>query len=402
MQNTVLTVTQLNNQAKYLLEKQFSQIWVEGEIGSFKTYGSGHSYFTLKDDGSEISSVLFAHQFKGLSFQPHVGQKVVAHGTVSLYPQRGQYQFVVSHLHMAGKGNLWEEFEALKGKLDAEGLFSQTSKLPIPQFPEKVGVITSQDGAVIRDIINVMNRRAPHIQVMLRPAVVQGDNAEDSLIQSIEDMVKYQPNVDVIIIGRGGGSMEDLWCFNSEKLVRKIHEINIPIISAVGHETDFTLTDFVSDLRAPTPSAAAEIVSPVKADLIEFIDEQQDRLLATVQQRILNYYQQIEMAILKYDFHKPSDFFQIHKEKFNRLSAELVNSTEKVFRKFSHSLQLKTQMLHQLNPTSIIERGFAVVYDEDGNVVKDSDSVKLKDRLKIQLHQSVVHSTVNKIEKSNE
>ena len=396
---TILSVSQLNNQAKFLLEQKFSHVWVEGEISSLRQYSSGHIYFTLKDATGEISSVLFSHDAQKLTFIPENGQKVTLFGSVSLYSPRGQFQFKVKNIHISGKGDLWEAYEHLKKKLESEGLFDTSLKKKIPVYPEKIGVITSADGSVIRDIINVINRRSPHIHIMLRPSLVQGDIAVETLIKSIEDINSQTTPVDAIIIGRGGGSMEDLWCFNDEGLVRAIANSKIPIISAVGHETDFTLADFAADLRAPTPSAAAEILSPVRDDLLQYLDEQEERLLGLVQSYILSQYQTIEIAILSYGFHKPKVFFNQHKEKFNNFAVALVNCARSAVDKFSKKLEIKSEKLQGLNPKGVLDRGFALVYGADGHIVISNSPLHKGDNINIHFLDRIANTTVNNVEK---
>ena len=398
-EQTILSVSQLNNQAKFLLENKFSHVWVEGEISSSRQYSSGHIYFTLKDATSEISSVLFSYDAQKLAFIPENGHKVIMFGSVSLYSPRGQFQFKVKSINISGRGALWEGYERLKRKLESEGLFDPSRKKKIPSYPEKIGVITSADGSVIRDIINVINRRSLHIHIMLRPSFVQGEIAVESLIKGIEDIHAQSSSVDAIIIGRGGGSMEDLWCFNDERLVRAIANSKIPIISAVGHETDFTLSDFASDLRAPTPSVAAELLSPVRDDLYQYLDEQEERLLGFIQSYILNQYQTIEMAILSYGFFKPEVFFNQHKEKFNNFANALVNSAQLSVDKFKKKLEIECEKLHFLNPISILERGYALVFDDDGQIIKADLPLRKGDNINIHFSDRIANTTINKVEK---
>jgi len=398
-EQTILSVSQLNNQAKFLLENKFSHVWVEGEISSLRQYSSGHIYFTLKDATGEISSVLFAHDAQKLAFIPENGQKVIMFGGVSIYSPRGQFQFNVKSIHISGKGDLWEAYEHLKQKLESEGIFDSSRKKKIPAYPEKIGVITSVDGSVIRDIINVITRRSPHIHIMLRPSLVQGDIAVESLIQGIEDIHVYQSGVDAIIIGRGGGSMEDLWCFNDERLVRAIANSKIPIISAVGHETDFTLADFASDLRAPTPSAAAELLSPVRDDLYQYLDEQEERLLGLIQSYILNQYRTIEMAILSYGFHKPEVFFEQQKEKFNNFTNILVNSAQSLVDKLKKKLEIEYEKLQVLNPKDILKRGYSLAFDEDGKIINTDSPLKKGDNINLHFSDRIANTIVNKVEK---
>jgi len=398
-EQTILSVSQLNNQVKFLLENKFSNVWVQGEISSLRQYSSGHIYFTLKDYTSEISSVLFSHDAQKLDFIPENGQKVIMFGGVSLYSPRGQFQFKVKSIHVSGKGDLWEAYGRLKKKLESEGLFDSSRKKNVPLYPEKIGVITSADGSVVRDIINVLNRRSPHIHIILRPSLVQGEIAVESLIKGIEDIHTHSSGVDVIVIGRGGGSMEDLWCFNDELLVRAIANSKIPIISAVGHETDFTLSDFASDLRAPTPSVAAELVSPVRDDLYQYLDEQEERLLEFIQSHILNQYQIIEIAMLSYGLHKPEIFFNQQKEKFNNFMNALVNSAKSSVDKLKKKVEIEYGKLEVLDPRSVLERGYSLTFDEDGQLNDTNSPLKIGDNINIHFSDRIANTIVNKVEK---
>ncbi|MHB8835605.1 MAG: exodeoxyribonuclease VII large subunit, partial [Candidatus Methylomirabilia bacterium] len=262
----IWTVSELNRAAGELLEEAFPRIWVEGEISNWKLYGSGHAYFSLKDDGGQIAAVLFRAAAKNFRFEPRDGLAVLAAGRVSLYGQRGQYQLIVDELEPRGKGALQLAFEQLKEKLQKEGLFDAQRKRPLPTLPRTVGVVTSPTGAVIRDIITVLGRRFANVRVLLNPVRVQGEGAGAEIAAAITELA-LRGDVDVLIVGRGGGSMEDLWAFNEESVARAIAASTVPVISAVGHETDFTIADFVADLRAPTPSAAAELVVQSKEAL---------------------------------------------------------------------------------------------------------------------------------------
>jgi len=255
----IWTVSELNRAAGELLEEAFPRVWVEGEISNWKVYGSGHAYFSLKDDGGQIAAVLFRAAAKNFRFEPRDGLAALAAGRVSLYGQRGQYQLIVDELEPRGKGALQLAFEQLKEKLQKEGLFDAARKRPLPALPRTVGVVTSPTGAVIRDIITVLGRRFANVRVLLNPVRVQGEGAGAEIAAAIAELAG-RGDVDVLIVGRGGGSMEDLWAFNEEVVARAIAACPVPVISAVGHETDFTIADFVADLRAPTPSAAAELV----------------------------------------------------------------------------------------------------------------------------------------------
>ena len=276
----IISVSDINNLAKGLLEKDLSNVWIQGEISSFTAHGSGHWYFTIKDKKSSLSCVMFKFENQNVLFEPKVGDELILNGNISIYAPSGRYQFNVKHIEVFGEGALLKAYEELKEKLEKEGLFDQSTKKEIPLLPLSVAVITSETGAVFKDIINVLRRRSPLVQLTLIESKVQGKTADREITKAIR-----QANVtecfDLIILARGGGSMEDLWCFNMESVAREIYNSRLPIISAIGHETDFTISDFVSDLRAPTPSAAAEIISQFHSNLFEEVKRHQVNLKNT-------------------------------------------------------------------------------------------------------------------------
>ena len=264
----IVSVSDVNNLAKGLLEKDLSNVWIQGEISSFTAHGSGHWYFTIKDKKSSLSCVMFKFENQNVLFDPKVGDELILNGNISIYAPSGRYQFNVKHIEVFGEGALLKAFEDLKFKLESEGLFSQNIKKEIPSLPLSVAVITSETGAVFKDIINVLRRRSPFIKLTLIESKVQGKTADKDIAQAIKRANEVN-DFELIILARGGGSIEDLWCFNMESVARAISNSQLPIISAVGHETDFTISDFVADLRAPTPSAAAEIISQNHSNLLE-------------------------------------------------------------------------------------------------------------------------------------
>ena len=270
IEKNVITITELTRQIKFSLESSFPRVWVEGEISNFKQHTSGHLYFTLKDEGAQLSALMWRSRVANLTFQPEDGMKVIARGSITVYPPRGNYQLDVDQIQPLGLGELQLAFERLKQKLDAEGLFDAEHKKPIPEFPECIGLVTSETGAALQDIRSVLSRRHPSVEVVLAPVRVQGAGAAEEIADAIKYLNQYG-GIDVLIVGRGGGSLEDLWAFNEEVVARAIYASKIPIISAVGHEIDFSIADFVADLRAPTPSAAAELVVRDRTELLEDI-----------------------------------------------------------------------------------------------------------------------------------
>jgi len=288
-----ITVSELTRQIKAILEGTFPEIWVEGEISNFIHHSSGHMYFTLKDSNSEIRCVMFKGNNQFLRFRPENGMKVILLGRISVYAPRGQYQLVVNRMDPAGIGTLFLAFEALKKQLASEGLFSEKHKKELPPVPKRIGLITSKTGAAVQDMFQVFKRRAPYVELVLRPTLVQGDEAAGNLVDALDEMDRFG-DVDIIIIGRGGGSLEDLWPFNEEIVARKIFECSTPIISAVGHETDTTISDMVSDLRAPTPSAAAELAATSREDLLSQIRTLEDTILIKMSSILEQYYQKTD------------------------------------------------------------------------------------------------------------
>ncbi|HAF89760.1 MAG TPA: exodeoxyribonuclease VII large subunit, partial [Deltaproteobacteria bacterium] len=297
-QQKPLTVTQLTRQISLLLEGKFQSLIVEAELSNVKKAASGHWYFSLKDDQSQIRGVMFRNAAAGLRFEPDNGLEVVVRGNITVYQMRGDYQIMVSSMEPKGLGALQLAFEQLKAKLEEEGLFAPEKKRLIPFLPRKIGIVTSSTGAVIHDMLTVLERRFPGIPVLFFPAAVQGETAVPSLVEGINHMnnIRESAQIDVLIVGRGGGSMEDLWAFNDEKLARAIFSSEIPVISAVGHETDFTIADFVSDLRAPTPSSALELAVPNKKDLKYTVSQKQERLQGTLLQMLGRLQEKFEAA----------------------------------------------------------------------------------------------------------
>lgn len=281
-QRKIYTVSELTENIKSLVEKHYSSVWIHGEISNFKVAPSGHLYFSLKDENAQIRCAMFRIQSQFLKFKPHDGLSIIAWGRISVYPPRGDYQLLVDTMEPAGLGSMMLGLEQLKRKLEAEGLFAPSRKRPIPRFPSRVGLVTSPRGAAVRDMIRIIQRRSPGTHILISPTSVQGDRAPSEIVAALNRLCQV-PDVDTIIIGRGGGSIEDLWAFNDEGVVRAVAECPIPIVSAVGHETDVTLTDFAADLRASTPSAAAELVVPDYRDLLELTNLLRDRLIRSME-----------------------------------------------------------------------------------------------------------------------
>lgn len=396
MTDKIYTITQLTKELKELLEGSFSKIWVEGEISNYLKHSSGHRYFTLKDQGAQIKCVLWRWQGNSLYFEPQDGIKVKAFGQITIYEKSGQYQLVVSSLQPAGIGDLELAFQQLKKKLAAEGLFEQAHKQPIPRFPERIGVITSPTGAAIRDILNITKRRAPHIEIFLWPVAVQGEGAAAQIARAIRGFNKHKL-VDLLIVGRGGGSLEDLWAFNEEEVARAIYESELPVISAVGHEIDFSISDFVADLRAPTPSAAAEMAVPDTIQLLERIDELQQSLVNEIESYLIESNRRLEEIGSRYGLKRPMEIITQRaqrRDELNRLiGLHIAHRMESLCTK-SHALFEKLEMV---SPRGILKRGYAYVRHENLQSVRSFKQVALDDKLEIIFYEGGVESRVTRI-----
>ena len=399
MEQHILTVTQINEYIKGIFDGShfLSDVYVKGEISNFTNhYKTGHMYFTLKDEGGVLRAVMFRFNASELAFLPENGMKVIAHGRISSYAKDGSYQIYVDSMEPDGIGALYIAFEQLKEKLSAEGLFDQKYKKPIPKYPSKIGIVTSATGAAVRDMINVSRRRFPMTELILFPCLVQGDNAPEQIAQGIKFFNARCP-VDTIIIGRGGGSLEELWAFNNEALARVIFASKIPIISAVGHETDFSISDFVSDLRAPTPSAAAELALP------DYVKEKEHlELISSVMRkdllgRISTLRERIEQISRKRCLSSPSVFFDDKRIALDNLANRLLDKTDAVLSRKMSELQLRTASLEALNPLKVIARGYSAVYKSDGKLIKSVNDVAVDDEIEFKTVDGSVSATVTRI-----
>ncbi len=367
----IYTVSELSSQIKSILEEQFGSLWLTGEISNFKAHSSGHFYFSIKDSQSQIQAVMFRGTNRLLKFKMEEGLEVIVNGRVTVYEPRGNYQIVVEYLEPKGLGALQLAFEQLKKKLEAEGLFEVARKKPLPFLPQKIGIVTSPTGAVIRDMLHVLKRRYPNIEILLNPVNVQGVGAEFEIAKAIDELNTFD-DIDILIVGRGGGSLEDLWAFNTEEVARAIFRSKIPIISAVGHEIDFTLADFVADLRAPTPSAAAELAVPLKAELQLAIQNLKDRLkhpkrrLEELSQRVDELQERLKLAILNH---------------YSHLKKEVA---------------ILRQTLQALSPLEVLKRGYSIVYKKGSGPIKNADQVDLQSELEIWLAQGRLEAYVTK------
>ncbi len=375
----ILTVTQVNEYIKAVIEGQpvLRNVYIKGEISNFTNhYKTGHFYFTLKDEGGLIQSVMFKGSASKLKFVPENGMRVIAHGKISAYTKGGQYQLYADDMEPDGIGALYIAYEQLKAKLEQEGLFDQRYKKPLPKIPKRIGIITSPTGAAIRDIINILGRRFPFAEGVLYPALVQGEGAPAQLIAGVQ-YFNTENNVDVIIIGRGGGSLEDLWAFNNEALARTVFASKIPVISAVGHETDFTICDFAADRRAPTPSAAAEIAVPETMELKQKILNIIGRMDMLIMHNIKNNRQKLEELAGKRVLNNPDYIVDDRRVYLMNLDARLENSIKYNLSLKKEAFTKYTSKLEALNPMSVISRGYSAVFADDGKLIKSVDEIEI-------------------------
>lgn len=389
--NEILTVSQLNRYVKSLLDGDFRlrDLFLRGEISNYtRHYRSGHLYFTLKEGGSAVKAVMFAGYAQELAFEPENGMAVILRCSVSLYERDGSYQIYVYEMQPDGRGALQVAFEQLYRKLQVQGLFDETNKKPIPRFAQRIGVVTSETGAALQDILNILSRRCPMAQVVLAPALVQGREAPDSLIAALQALDEWG-KCDVIIIGRGGGSMEDLWCFNDERLVRQIVACHTPIISAVGHETDFTLCDYAADLRAPTPSAAAELASVKMEQLEERLEILEDRTKRAAGHCLAQKEQQLQRLSLQLTHLTPERRLQEYAEKLQNLWYMIQSSEKSVIIKKQEALRLQSARLQALDPMARLAGGYSMVL-KDGRVLSSIQQAQEGDHLQVRLHDGTL------------
>ena len=395
------TVSELNNYIKNIFEgnRTLSSVTIRGEISNFTSHRSGHLYFSLKDAEGQIRAVMFRSKVTALKFMPESGMKVIVHGSVTVYPRDGSYQIYVGSMQPDGVGALYLAYEQMKERLAAEGLFDEEHKLLIPEFPSKIGIITSPTGAAVRDIINVTGRRFPGADVYIYPALVQGVGAEKTLIDAVDFFDKSRL-CDVIIIGRGGGSIEDLWAFNSEALARRIYDAKVPIISAVGHETDFTICDFVADMRAPTPSAAAELAVPDRRELLMRIDSYSERMCTAITNNLTRLKDRLDHlsdktgvgATLAFiDWKRSGVKVQEDKARF------LISST---LERLRERLALNAGKANTLSPLSILSRGYSVAESKNG-IINSINDIKCGDAISLILADGRLSAEVTEINKES-
>ena len=400
METKIYTVSELTREIKLTLESGFPALWVEGEISNYKLHSSGHRYFSLKDSESQLRCVLWRWQSGRLPVELKDGLHVIACGNLTVFERAGQYQLVVATIQPVGVGRLEIEFQELKRKLFEEGLFSEEFKKPLPRYPEKIGVVTSPTGAAIRDIVSIIQRRFPPVEIILRPTLVQGEGAAEDIVSAIEEFNECG-EVDLIIVGRGGGSIEDLWAFNEEKVARAIFSSEIPIVSAVGHQIDFTISDFASDLRAPTPSAAAELAVPDRAELMRNIVDLYASMANLMQGQLAEVGQRLDYLRESYGFRRFLEMLDIRQQELTNLQESLSAAFGRVIQDKRNRLMMSSEKLSALSPRAILERGYSVCFKlPEREVVKDVSQLSPQDRLEILLHRGGALASVEELRKA--
>lgn len=404
MEKQVFSVSQINKYVKnvFMYDPLLNNVWVRGEISNLKKHSSGHIYLTLKDKLGSISAVMFKGNASTLLFDLEEGMEVLAQGYISLYEKTGQYQFYVKDMEPDGQGALFKAFEQLKEKLQKEGLFADEYKKQIPSFPKTVGIVTSGTGAAIRDIVNVINRRNKSVQMILAPVLVQGESAPGSIVQAIKYFNQMEEEVDVLIVGRGGGSIEDLWAFNDEQVARTIFQSHIPVISAVGHETDFTISDFVSDLRAPTPSAAAELAVPDMSELGDLVRQLKLRLESGLQVGLDKKREKLEWLKKSRAFQVPERYLDQQRMNLDGLTRRLALAMETSNKSKRFRLEALKSKLEVLSPDNQLQRGYSLVTDTSGTLVHSLEQVDEGQELLIKLKDGVIKVVVNSKESYDE
>ncbi len=390
----VFSVTAITMAIKQMMEGVFRGVFVEGEVSNLRTAASGHVYFDLKDREALLSGVMFKWDARKYAAHLQEGMQVRVGGDLSCYAKQGRYQIVAKTVEALTKGNLFLEFEKLKKKLEAEGLFAPEHKKEIPAYPQRIAVITSPTGAAVRDILSVLKRRSPHLEVLVIPTLVQGDEAAPQIAQALEDANKFTPRPDVILLGRGGGSMEDLWAFNEEVVARAIFKSRIPVISCVGHEVDFTIADFVADLRAPTPSAAAELVVQNSQNTQEYISQLQKRLLQSVSLFYERAKRRYDLAVGSSVFKRPETMFAAKEQELDDLTLRLEDGVQEKIKNFEIRLDLNTQKLAALGPQAVLKRGYSITRKADGTVVSRVHDTAPGETVYIQVQDGMIHTQV--------
>ncbi len=393
-QGQVFTVTALTLAVKQMMEGVFRDVFVEGEVSNLREAGSGHIYFDLKDRDSLLGAVMFKWDARKYSLQLQEGLQVRVWGNLSVYAKSGRYQIVVKKVEALSKGNLYLAFEKLKQKLEAQGLFAPEHKKEIPPYPQRIGIVTSPTGAAIRDILSVLKRRNPYLEILIAPVLVQGEEAAGQIAQAIEDLNRFKPKLDVLLIGRGGGSIEDLWVFNEETVARAIYKSKIPTISCVGHEVDFTIADFVADLRAPTPSAAAELVVENSQNTYAHVLQLQKRIGQAVSLFYERAKNRLDLASNSPVFKDPLLLTQNKEQEVDALSLRLESAWKNQLGRCEHRLEMARQKLEALGPQNILKRGYSITRKQDGSVISHVTQTAPGETIYVQVQDGMIYTEV--------
>lgn len=393
-QGQVFSVTAVTLAIKQMMEGVFREIFVEGEVSNLRESSQGHIYFNLKDREALLGAVLYKWDARKYALDLQEGLQVRVRGSISVYAKSGKYQITVKSVVPLSKGNLYLEFEKLKQKLQAEGLFDSSRKKPIPSYPQRIGVVTSPTGAAVRDILSVLKRRNPHLEVLIAPAVVQGDEAAPQIAAAIENLNNFIKKPDVILVGRGGGSMEDLWAFNEETVARAIVNSKIPVISCVGHEVDYTIADFVADLRAPTPSAAAELVVQNSQNTQDTIVQLQKRMLQNISLFYERAQRRFERAVNNPFFKDPARLTEQKSQEVDDLSLRLENAWKDKKSHFEHRLEVLCQKLNALGPQAVLKRGYSITRKKDGSVISRVNQTHSGETIYVQVQDGMIYTEV--------
>lgn len=391
----IYTVSRLNRDVRLLLEGHFPFLWVEGEISGFKAHTSGHWYFSLKDNAAQIRCAMFRAHNGHLSFLPKEGTHVFAKVRVSLYENRGEYQLIVEYMEEAGEGKLRQAFEALKKRLADAGFFDAAHKKTLPLFPQSIGVITSPTGAAIKDILSVLKRRYRSASVIIYPTLVQGDTAANQIVQAIQQ-ANRRKECDVLILARGGGSLEDLWCFNDERVAEVIYHSELPIVSGIGHEIDFTIADFVSDVRAATPTAAAEILTPDQDELREKLNSHEKQFIRLMMQKIFQLKQQIDWTEKHFQKQHPKHKLMEQAQRLDGIETTLIRLQNTLLNELKGKLAVFSAKLDALSPLATLQRGFSITSRlSDNAILREASNINIGEKIKIQLFNGQLECTVN-------
>ena len=396
----IYTVGEITKYIRVILEDSFPGIWVEGEISNFVRHSSGHMYFSLRDANAVLKCAMFKRSNEKLKFLPKDGMKVIIFGSISVYEARGDYQLVAEEIEPKGIGALQLQFQQLKERLKKEGLFDESHKVPIPYLPTRIGVVTSPTGAAIRDILNIARRRFSNVEIIINPVKVQGETAKDEIAAAIRQFNQLK-NIDVMIVGRGGGSLEDLWPFNEEAVARAIYDSHIPVISAVGHEIDYTISDFVADFRAPTPSAAAELVIPKKDDLINLINTSVTRLRNVLQGKMEMLTEKLTKLRTSYALRQPLNIITQYEQAIDDLTKDIAIRIDHLVKMRGENFNLLAGKLGALSPLSILARGYSISAKlPEGVIIKDSLFLKKGDAVETRVGKGKFRSRVEEVENS--